>query len=89
VKVVNPRLIIFPPVVRFHCDYFLKVETIFSPRRNPRIIVDALKDNKPINITPLLGILSPMFIRNRERTKQIELSKAIVLVVFFILCVVV
>ena len=67
------------------CDYyFLNVETITSPRRKARINVDALKEIKPIKMNPLLDVSSPMFIRTRERRKQMLVSKAILMFVFFI-----
>jgi hypothetical protein len=69
-------------------DYFLNVETTFSPRRKARMKADAHKESKPINTTPLLLMSSPTLIRRRERMKQIEVSKAIVMLAFFIVCVV-
>jgi hypothetical protein len=70
------------------CDYyFLNVETTFSPRRKARINVDALKEIKPIKMIPLLDVSSPMFIRTRERRKQILVSNAILMFVCFIVFV--
>jgi hypothetical protein len=67
------------------CDYyFLKVETITSPRRKARMNVDALKEINPINTIPLFDISSPRLIRTRERRKQMLVSKAILMLVFFI-----
>jgi hypothetical protein len=68
-------------------DYFLNVETTFSPTIKARMKADALKEINPINTIPLFGISSPILIRTRERRKQIEVSKAIVMFVFFMLFV--
>jgi hypothetical protein len=68
-------------------DYFLNVETITSPRRKARMNVDALKEINPIKTIPLLLISSPRFIRTRERRKQMLVSKAILMLVFFIVFV--
>jgi len=57
---------------------------INSPRRKARIKADALNEIRPIKMNPLLLISSPIFISSRDRTKQIVLSKAIVMLVFFI-----
>jgi hypothetical protein len=69
------------------CFYFLKVETIASPRRKARIKADALKDNRPIKMNPLLLISSPRLTSSRERGKQTIVSKAILMFVFFIVFV--
>ena len=45
---------------------------------------DALKEIRPIKMNPLFDISSPIFIRTRERRKQILVSKAILMFVFFI-----
>lgn len=66
----------------------MNVETTLSPKRKARMKADALKESKPMKTIPLLLISSPRLIRTRERTKQIELSKAIVMLVCFIVCVV-
>jgi hypothetical protein len=57
---------------------------INSPRRKARIKADALKEINPIKMNALLLISSPRFISTRDRTKQIVLSKAILMFVFFI-----
>jgi hypothetical protein len=61
---------------------------INSPRRKARIKADALKEIKPIKMNPLLLISSPRLTSSRDRTKQIEVSKAILMFVFFIVCVI-
>ena len=67
------------------CDYyFLKVETITSPKRKARIKADAHKEINPIKMNPLFDISSPILISNKERMKQIVVSKAILMFVFFI-----
>jgi hypothetical protein len=65
-------------------DYFLNVETITSPRRKARIKADALKEINPMKMNPLLLMSSPRLTSSRDRTKQIVVSKAIVMFVFFI-----
>jgi hypothetical protein len=74
--------------VLFVCiDYFLNVETTLSPKRKASIITDALKEIKPMKINPLFDISSPRLTSNKERMKQIVVSKAIVMLVFFIVFV--
>lgn len=61
---------------------------INSATTKARMNVDALKEINPINTIPLFGISSPILIRTRERRKQMLVSKAIVMLVCFIVCVV-
>jgi hypothetical protein len=61
---------------------------IASPKRKPRMKADALKEIKPIKMNPLLLISSPRFISTRERRKQMLVSKAILMFVFFIVFIV-
>ncbi len=57
---------------------------INSATTKARMNVDALRESNPIKTIPLLLISSPRFISTRERTKQIVVSKAILMFVFFI-----